>query len=89
MEKGDKNVIFHSLVGVKRERKENRVDRIFHPGPPFFFSSIGGEKMRENGIEKKNTYLPPLFHSSTFNNKNVIIIYSFILPFSILSTKHT
>ena len=68
MEKGGKNVIFHCLVGVKRERKENRVDRIFHPGLPFFFSSIWGKKKRENGIEKKNTNLPPLFHSSTFKN---------------------
>ena len=67
MEKGGKNVIFHCLVGVKRERKENRVDRIFHPGPPFFFFNLG-EKKRENGIEKKNTNLAALFHSSTFKN---------------------
>ena len=33
-----------------------------------FFSSIWGKKKRENGIEKKNTNLPALFHSSTFKN---------------------
>ena len=47
MEKGGKNVIFHCLVGVKRERKENRVDRIFHPGPPFFFFNLGKKKKRK------------------------------------------
>ena len=43
------------LVVMKREKKENWVDRVFHTEPTIFFSPrlIRKEKMRENGIEKK------------------------------------
>lgn len=43
------------LVVMKREKKENWVDRVFHTEPTIFFPPrlIRGEKMRENGIEKK------------------------------------
>ena len=67
------------LVVMKREKKENWVDRVFHTEPTIFFPPrlIRGEKMRENGIEKKKKTKPPhFFYFTTFNNKGIILIYS-------------
>ena len=37
------NMIFHCLIGVKRERKENRMDEVFQRSPPFFPFKLGGK----------------------------------------------
>jgi hypothetical protein len=49
IEKGKENVIFHCLVGMQRERKENGVVGVFYLDPPFFFffSSKLGRKWEE------------------------------------------
>ena len=73
-EMGKENVIFHCLVGVQRDRKEKGKDGAFLLGSIIFsFLSKLRKNMRENGNEKKNKKLSPLFYSSTFNNKNMII----------------
>ena len=73
--------------GRKRERKESGVDRAFHPGPLFFPPPNLGEKRRENAHDRKYKIVP-VFHLSTFNNKDFIEIYSYSLHILILLTKN-
>ena len=64
IEKGKENVIFHCLVGMQRERKENGVVGVFYLDALFFFSIQIRKKMGgEMTLIRK---FDPLFHSSTF-----------------------
>ena len=40
-EKGDENLIFYCLIGVKGNRKEHWVDGVFHLSLSFFLSKLG------------------------------------------------
>ena len=82
MEKGGKNGIFHCLVGVKRERKENRVDRIFHPGPPFFFFNLGKKREKMVLRRKIQIYLHffILLHLKILCNNNLLFYPSIFHP---------
>ena len=53
------------MVEVKRERKRNGVDGVFHSGPPFLFLLDWKEKRKEN-VLNKITELLSLFHLSYF-----------------------
>lgn len=44
------------------------------------------KKKIKNEVEKKNTTLLLLFYFSTFDNKEIIVIYSLLFNFSIIST---
>ena len=84
-EKVEKNVIFYYLVKVKREEKRE-YGAEFLLGSPFFFLSKSWRK--DKGKWQWEKKLPPLFLYSTFNNKDIIVIFSFSFHFSIFSTKH-
>ena len=89
-EKGEENVIFYCLVGVKRERKENMVDGVFHLGQPCFFLPNWKENGRGTSIEKKITRLLSTFlFIPLLYSKSIIIIYYPSFHFSILYTRHT
>lgn len=55
--KKEKNIIFHYLIEMKREREQNRVDEVFCLKimlSPFFFSfQIGGKKREEMVLRKE------------------------------------
>ncbi len=65
-EKGEENVIFYCLVGVKRERKENMVDGVFHLGQPFFSFQIGKKMGGELALRRKLQDYYPLFYLFRF-----------------------
>lgn len=80
-------MIFHCLVGVKRERNESGVDRVFHRGLLFFFLPNLGEKS-EKMLMRRKYKIVLVFHLSTFNNKELIEVYSYSLHILILPTKN-
>lgn len=65
-ERREENVIFYCFVGVKRERKENELDEVFH-GLPFFLTPNWKENMRENDILERLQNYPQLFILTSYN----------------------
>ena len=55
------------MVEVKRERKRNGVDGVFHSGPPFLFLQDWKEKRKENVLRKKLQNYYHLFIFLTLN----------------------
>ena len=84
-----KNVIFHCLVGLKNERKENGVDEIFHPSPPIYSFQIRNKREMKMILKEKYKITTIFsFFFSIFNSRDIIVIsFSSPLP-NIYSEKH-
>ena len=71
------------IVWLESKRKENRVDRIFHPGLPFFFLQFGGKKREKMVLRRKiQIYLHffILLHLKILCNNNLLFYPSIFHP---------